>query len=97
MLTVGGSISDGGNGYGLTRLPGLLLLTGYNTFSGPTTVNQGTLRATYTNGGLLNTSGVVVAAGATLDFAGINLWEPSLAQTPSFVVNISGTLSRRAA
>ena len=45
-LTLAGAISDGGNGFGLTRSGGsgnTLTLAGTNTFSGPVTLNGGTL------------------------------------------------------
>ena len=71
---------------------GLLLLTGGNPFTGVTTVNQGTLEATVTNGGLGGTSGVVIAPGGTVDLAGINVWTVAQAQSGTFVVDISGRL-----
>jgi len=43
-----------------------LLLTGANTFTGPTLANRGTLRVT---GSLATSSGVTVASGATYDVA----------------------------
>jgi fibronectin-binding autotransporter adhesin len=46
---------------------GTLTLTGVNTFTGPTTIGEGTLRLT---GGLSGTTAVSVAAGATFDIAG---------------------------
>jgi len=43
-LTVGGVITDGGSGFGLTKNgEGRLTLGGANTYSGATTVNEGTL------------------------------------------------------
>ncbi|NDC63580.1 MAG: hypothetical protein EBZ59_06240, partial [Planctomycetia bacterium] len=43
-LTVGGTIGDGGSGFGLTKAgAGTLLLGAANTFSGPTTLSAGTL------------------------------------------------------
>jgi autotransporter-associated beta strand protein len=43
-LTIGGPISDGGNGYGLAlNGPGTLVLGGSNTYTGGTQVNSGTI------------------------------------------------------
>jgi autotransporter-associated beta strand protein len=43
-LSVGGTIGDGGNGFGLTKAgAGTLVLGGASTYSGPVAVNQGTL------------------------------------------------------
>ncbi|MEY3896287.1 MAG: hypothetical protein RLZZ214_1807, partial [Verrucomicrobiota bacterium] len=69
LFTIGGSIGDGGNNYGLTKAgTGTLVLSGANTYGGTTTVAAGTLQATNT-GALpdFSTPGrVVVAGGATL-------------------------------
>ncbi len=44
-LTVGGAISDGGAGYGLTKAGnGTLILSGANSYAGPTTLEGGTLQ-----------------------------------------------------
>lgn len=44
QLTLGGNISDGGNGYSLTKTgQGRVYLTGTNTYTGGTTVNAGFL------------------------------------------------------
>ncbi len=61
-LTVGGPISDGGNGYGLTTAgTGTLILTGSDTYSGATTVDGGTLQigARGGTGSINSTSGVI--------------------------------------
>jgi autotransporter-associated beta strand protein len=57
--------NGGANGLGLAKLgAGTLVLSGSNTFTGPTTVAQGTLQLG--NAGALSSSAVTVAAGATL-------------------------------
>lgn len=44
-MTVSGAISDGGNAYGITKTgQGEVVLTGSNTYTGLTTISQGTLR-----------------------------------------------------
>ena len=68
-LTVAGVISDGSNGYSLTKAgTGTLTLAGADTYSGPTTVSGGTLQigAGGAAGSINNTSGVT--DNATLAF-----------------------------
>jgi autotransporter-associated beta strand protein len=49
-LTVGGVISDGGNGYGITKASyGMLWLTAANTFSGQTAATNGSIIDSNTN------------------------------------------------
>jgi autotransporter-associated beta strand protein len=72
--TLGGVIS-GSNGAGLTvtRLNGAtgrLVLSGANTYGGPTTVNGGTLALTG-SGSIANSSSVELAGGATFDVSGL--------------------------
>ncbi|HEY1377746.1 MAG TPA: autotransporter-associated beta strand repeat-containing protein, partial [Gemmataceae bacterium] len=58
VLTVGGAIGDGGGGFALTKAgAGALALTGANTYTGPTTVNGGTLRGTATVAGPVTVNG----------------------------------------
>jgi len=67
-FTVGGVISDGNNGYGLTFggvTGGRLALGGANTYTGPTTVNAGTL-STLSTGGTFGKGNVIVVTGALL-------------------------------
>ena len=67
-LTVGGVIAnDATGGRGLTKAgAGTLELRGANTYTGPTTVNAGTLKLD-TSGALDAAGRVSIAAGATLD------------------------------
>ncbi|MEI6713394.1 MAG: autotransporter-associated beta strand repeat-containing protein, partial [Verrucomicrobiota bacterium] len=73
-VTFGGVLSDGGNGYGLTKSgSGVLVLGGVNTFTGPVSVSGGTLRAGSTSAfgvgvGVSLSNGV----GVSLDLAGFN-------------------------
>ena len=59
-LTVNGLISDGGNGFSLTKAgPGTLTLTAANTYGGGTNISGGTLIDTYaSNAGNTNQSGL---------------------------------------
>jgi fibronectin-binding autotransporter adhesin len=62
-VTISGTIADGGNGYGLSKAgPGLLVLTGTNTYSGLTNITAGTVRAAGAN----STSGATTLATAVL-------------------------------
>lgn len=72
--TLGGAVS-GGPGVGLTvaRLPnatGRLVLGGPNTYTGPTTVNGGTL-ALVGSGSIASSSAVELAGGSTFDVSGL--------------------------
>ncbi|MCX7008140.1 MAG: autotransporter-associated beta strand repeat-containing protein, partial [Kiritimatiellaeota bacterium] len=61
--TIGGNVSDGGNNYSLTKAgAGILVLGGTNTYTGGTTINNGTLRLGVFNA-LLSTGVVTVAGG----------------------------------
>jgi len=89
-MYLGGSIGDGGSGYGLTMTcagqyasNGALTLTGSNTYTGATTVNAGTLTIGGT-GGVLASSLVTVNAGSTL------VYDNGLSAATS-VVSTSGT------
>ena len=68
-LTVGGTIGDGGGGYRLTKSgAGTLLLGGSNTYTGGTTISNGTLKLGVQNALLSN--GAVAVAGGTYDLGG---------------------------
>ncbi|MEI6367881.1 MAG: autotransporter-associated beta strand repeat-containing protein, partial [Planctomycetota bacterium] len=75
-ITVGGTIGDGGLGYGLTKSgAGTLILTGSNTYTGPTTVNNGLLRldfspATATATNLISSTAGLVLGGGTFNLNG---------------------------
>ncbi|MGB8166722.1 MAG: autotransporter-associated beta strand repeat-containing protein, partial [Chthoniobacteraceae bacterium] len=77
-LTVG-SLLSGGTGSLLKTGPGNLILSGLNTYSGPTTITAGTLRAGIRDQAFGINSAVNVASGATLDLNGFNQRIGSLA------------------
>lgn len=84
-LTLGGVISDGSTGNGITKSGnGNLILSGVNLFSGPTTITAGTLRlgasgTSLANGALgSNASGTTVQSGATLDLGGFITYAESI-------------------
>jgi autotransporter-associated beta strand protein len=73
-LTVNGVISDGGNGYSLTKAgAGNLTLGGGNTYTGATIVNGGTLQTAAGNSGfgaIGRSSLIVVNSGASIIVSG---------------------------
>ncbi len=80
-VTIAGNIGQSGGGWGITKTgPGTLLLSGANSYSGETTVNQGTLVATNTSALPAGTS-LIVGAGAVFVF------DPSQAASASAVVS----------
>ncbi len=84
-LTVGGGIS--GTSHGLIKAgAGTLTLAGVNTYSGNTTISQGTL-ALGSSGLLMDTPTLFIAAGATYDVSAIG----SYALSASTTLSASGT------
>ncbi|HEY2156870.1 MAG TPA: Ig-like domain repeat protein [Isosphaeraceae bacterium] len=64
---LGGVISEGGTAEGLSKSgPGVAVLSGANTYTGPTTVSAGTLQVD----SLTSASAITVNAGGTLDGVG---------------------------
>ncbi|HYE33202.1 MAG TPA: autotransporter-associated beta strand repeat-containing protein [Methylomirabilota bacterium] len=92
-LTVSGVIANNGGGaVNLVKAqPGTLLLSGANTYSGATYVNQGTLRVGAA-GAIPDASAVTVGAGATFDLNNINETVGSIAGNGSITLG-SGTLT----
>jgi autotransporter-associated beta strand protein len=70
-LTVGGGIGDGGLGYGLTKAgPGLMILSGSSSYTGPTTVSGGTLQVgSAAAGGIWSSGTISIASGAVVNFS----------------------------
>jgi outer membrane autotransporter protein len=88
-FTVTQSFSGSG---GLTKLgAGTLVLSGTNSYAGPTTVSGGTLRAGQA-GAFSAGSAITIASGATLDLAGFDQTIGSLAGAGAVTLG-SGTLT----
>jgi fibronectin-binding autotransporter adhesin len=104
--TISGVISDGGNGYGIVKVGGAtstLILAGPNTYSGITTVSNGTVQVGngISNGDLLGdvalatnnaTLSFVVASNTTVTYNGVISGNGSLAVGTSSGGGIAGTL-----
>ena len=89
-MTITAAIGDGGNVYGLT-LAGSSTLTLSNiteTYTGPTTINSGTL-ALGVSGALNAASGVAIAAGGTFDVSALTTWTAGISASPA--ITASGT------
>jgi fibronectin-binding autotransporter adhesin len=74
-LTQSGVVSDGSNGYALTKAgTGTLVLSNAsgNTYSGGTTVSAGTLLASNTSGSATGTGSLTVSGGATIGGYGLS-------------------------
>ena len=87
-----GSVGDSANGpLGLTKLgAGTLVLAGYNTYSGPTTVEAGTLAAG-AEYALSPSSDMIVDNGAMLDMNGFDNEVNTLSGTGTVENSASGT------
>lgn len=91
-LTFSAAIGDGGGGFGITKngsgglFAGTLVFNGNNTYTGPTTVNNGLLRV---NGTTTGQGNFTVATGATLDGTGTI----GLASGKTLTVNSGGKLA----
>jgi autotransporter-associated beta strand protein len=71
LVTISGAIASVGGAYGLNLFnPGILALSGVNTYTGATAVNAGTLALG--PGGAIGASTVTVASGATLASTAVN-------------------------
>lgn len=105
-LTLGGILSDGGNNYSLAKTgPGTVTLTGANTYTGGTTVSQGTLNLAgnqgAANGGLTlspnTTNGTVnILTGAVVRAASgktIQVGNTSAVGTELMALNVSGAVT----
>jgi fibronectin-binding autotransporter adhesin len=96
QLTIEGVIGDGGTNRGLTKTgPGILLLAAANTYTGPTAINGGTLRAGHAQA--LGTCSAVTLGDITdtrLDLNDISLEVGSIAgggTTGGHVINTGGS------
>ena len=96
-FTVGANIVDNSSDYypvlsvGLSKGgPGTLLLSGSNTYSGPTTVSGGTLQGSVGAGNFPATTSIAVNAGAAVDF----VENGALAVTSSIAVGGQGLVAK---
>jgi fibronectin-binding autotransporter adhesin len=70
-LTVGGTISDGGNNRGISKTGvGTLVLNGANSYTGPTTITGGVLRITQATGLGTSAGGVTQSGTSALELDG---------------------------
>lgn len=90
--TISGAIGDGGHGYGITKTltPGTLVLSGTNTFTGPTTINSNTL--TIGGSGCLGVTATATNYANTVSNNGVFNYNSSAAQILSGVVSGTGAL-----
>ena len=71
--TISGVISDGGNGYGFTKVGAVgteIILTAVNTYTGPTIVSNSIL-ALAGSGSIATSSGLTLMGGTTFDVSGV--------------------------
>jgi autotransporter-associated beta strand protein len=75
-----GAVSESGGSHGITKTGvGMLILNGNSTYSGGTTVSEGTLLVNNTDGSGTGTGSVTVASGAVLGGSGLIAGPVSLA------------------
>jgi len=71
VLTFGATLTQNGSGFTLTKIgAGTLDITGNNTFSGATTVSNGTLKVS-ASGTLSNSPSIMLVSGATCDVSAV--------------------------
>jgi autotransporter-associated beta strand protein len=88
-LTLGGAIGESSSGYGITKIGnGTLALSVANTYTGATSILQGTLEVTANNALGTNAAGTTVASGATLKLTGVNY-----STTEGLIINGTGVSS----
>jgi autotransporter-associated beta strand protein len=72
-LTLGGAIGESSSGYGITKVgDGTVALSVANTYTGATSILQGTLEVTANNALGTIAAGTTVASGATLKLTNVN-------------------------
>jgi autotransporter-associated beta strand protein len=91
-ITIGGAISGSGGGISKTGTGKLTLSSGSNSFSGPTTISQGTLALGASN--VLPSSQVVLSGGTLLTSGFENTTTGSLILSSSSTINVAGAGSK---
>jgi autotransporter-associated beta strand protein len=90
-IAISTGISDGGAGRGITSYgAGTVVLSGANTHSGGTVVEEGTLRVANSSGSATGSGPVTVASGATLSGTGTIV--PNTGTPANNTVAVSGTV-----
>ena len=92
-FNVSGPIGDGSNGFGVTKTgAGVLLLTSGNTYTGATTITQGTL-VLGSSGSIVPSSAVSsTASGATFDISGTGGQVTGVSQRLDSLSGVSGSI-----
>jgi len=95
LATISGVISDGGNGFSITKTPpaGTIVLSGANTYSGSTFIDGGTL-SLGAGGSINDSTNISIALGGTFDVSAYSTY--TLSSVATLSASGSGTASTAA-